>query len=247
MSMPRLFISYSHDSAAHKQWVLQLATRLRKSGVDAILDMWDLGPGDDLPSFMERNLASADRVLMICTEKYVEKANEGKGGVGYEKMIVTSDLMRNIDSNKVIPVIRQNGTKIVPTFLSTKLYLDFSREDQFEFSFDEMVRALHKAPLFAKPELGDKPTFDAPPPASKTGDPILLLMKGVVQLFERNPNTEYLPYGSLVAIAQREGMSRIYFDVVQKDAVDQGLLRRADDYFLITSAGRKYALENKLA
>src|SRR5260221_12606987 len=104
MSIPKAFISYSHDSQAHKKWVLELATRLRNTGIDAILDQSELGPGDDLPHFMERHLASADRVLMICTDQYVEKANAGAGGVGYEKMIVTADFLKTIDSNKVISI-----------------------------------------------------------------------------------------------------------------------------------------------
>src|ERR1043166_7750162 len=75
--IPKAFISYSHDSQDHKKWVLDFATRLRNAGVDAILDQWELRPGDDLPHFMERHLAAADRVLMVCTENYVKKANAG--------------------------------------------------------------------------------------------------------------------------------------------------------------------------
>lgn len=116
MTTPKVFVSYSHDSQEHKKWVLDLATRLRNNGVDAILDQWDLKPGGDLTHFMERSLSSADRVLMICTEKYVEKANSGAGGVGYEKMIVTADLLKAIDSEKIIPLIRQSGSRDVPTF-----------------------------------------------------------------------------------------------------------------------------------
>ena len=88
-TIPKAFVSYSHDSQEHKKWVLDFATRLRNSGVDAILDQWELQPGDDLPHFMEKYLRTSDRVLMICTDQYVEKANTGAGGVGYEKMIVT--------------------------------------------------------------------------------------------------------------------------------------------------------------
>ncbi|WP_221192193.1 toll/interleukin-1 receptor domain-containing protein [Microbulbifer rhizosphaerae] len=71
MIPPRVFISYSHDSAAHKEWVLNFATTLRSRGVDAILDQWDLRPGDDLPHFMETELAKSDFATMICTERYV--------------------------------------------------------------------------------------------------------------------------------------------------------------------------------
>ena len=61
--------------------------------MDVILDQWDLGLGDDVPKFMEKAVGDADRVLMICTEPYVHKADEGKGGVGYEAMIVTGELV----------------------------------------------------------------------------------------------------------------------------------------------------------
>ena len=113
----------------HKKWVLDSAVGLRNAGVDALLDQWEIQAGDDLPAFMERNLSSAGRVLMICTNKYVEKANNGTGGVGYEKMIVTADLMNKIDSNKVIPIIRQNGTHDVPTFLKSKLFINLSSSE----------------------------------------------------------------------------------------------------------------------
>jgi hypothetical protein len=57
MKIPKVFISYSHDSQEHKKWVLDLATRLRNNGVDAIIDQWALRAGDDLPHFMETHLA----------------------------------------------------------------------------------------------------------------------------------------------------------------------------------------------
>ncbi len=103
---PVVFISYSHDSPAHKQWVAKLATKLRGNGIDAILDQWDLSLGDDVTRFMEDRLSSSERVLVICTDEYVRKANEGIGGVGYEKMIVTAELVRNLGTNKFIPIIR---------------------------------------------------------------------------------------------------------------------------------------------
>ena len=60
---PKVFISYSHESADHKNWVLRLASDLRRQGVDSILDVWDLKPGDDVARFME-HLASVDRVVI---------------------------------------------------------------------------------------------------------------------------------------------------------------------------------------
>ena len=243
MSIPKVFVSYSHDSLEHKKWVLDLATKLRNNGVDASLDQWDLQPGDDLPAFMERNLSAADRVLMVCTTPYVEKANSGKGGVGYEKMIITSDLMQNIDSRKIIPVIRQHGSSDVPTFLKSKLYLDFSRSDQMEFSFDELVRTIHGKPLFEKPPIGHNPfqpkTEDLP---EKTGDPIRVIMQHVVDDFERGD--DYTLYRNLLS---QVGTSRIYLDTLIAQAIKQGLVAKDQDGDLhLSTLGKQYAITNGL-
>lgn len=157
MSIPKVFISYSHDTQEHKKWALELAIRLRNNGIDAIIDQFELKPGDDLPHFMETNLSKADKIIMVCSERYVEKANKGEGGVGYEKMIITSNLLKNIDENKIIPIIRQNGEMNVPTFLKSKLYINFSKNDDFESNYDDLVRTIHKAPLFEKPAVGNNP------------------------------------------------------------------------------------------
>ena len=98
MSIPKIFISYSHDSQEHKKWVLDLATRLRNNGVDAIIDQWELRPGDDLPHFMETHLADSDFVVMVCTDKYVKKANAGTGGVGYIYIYIDREGDINLDN-----------------------------------------------------------------------------------------------------------------------------------------------------
>jgi len=243
MAIPKVFISYSHDSQEHKKWVLDLATRLRNTGIDAIIDQWELKPGDDLPHFMETNLAASDYVLMICTDRYVEKANSGVGGVGYEKMIVTSDLIKNIDFNKVIPIIRQSGTRNVPTFLKTKLFIDFSRLDDFEFSYDELIRTLHNAPLYVKPKIGNSPftPLDNIRP-EKSGDALKQFMTIVVDDFEKGK--DFSEYKSILARAK---ISRIMLDTLILEAVEKKLINR-DSYgdLYLTTKGKFYAIEHKI-
>ncbi|MEW8203299.1 MAG: toll/interleukin-1 receptor domain-containing protein [Candidatus Thiodiazotropha endolucinida] len=244
MAIPSVFISYSHDTQEHKKWVLDLATRLRTNGVDAALDQWDLQPGDDLPHFMEQNLASADYVLMICTDNYVQKANSGAGGVGYEKMIITSNLLANIDSNKIIPIIRQEGGSEVPTFLKTKLYINFSRDDEFEFSFDELIRTLQKAPLYKKPEISNNP-FEpiTEGKQEKTNDAVYELMKVVVGYFESG-SSNYVEYEKLLG---RVGKSRIMLDMALREAKDKGLVTQSDyGGVYLTDKGKYYAAEHRL-
>lgn len=243
MVIPKVFVSYSHDSQDHKKWVLDLAIRLRSNGVDAIIDQWELKPGDDLPHFMETHLANSDYVLMICSDRYVSKANSGTGGVGYEKMIVTADLMRNIDSNKVIPVIRQRGTHNVPTFLKTKLFLDFSRDDDFEFSFDELIRTLHHSRLYPKPPVGNNPfahVEDIRP--EKTGDSLKKLMEIVVQDYEEGED-----FSDRDSVKERMDISRIMLDLLVRESAEKGLVELdINGDLVLTETGKFYAIEHKI-
>ena len=158
MENPRVFVSYSHDSDEHKEWVLQLSTRLRQNGVDVTLDRWDLGAGDDMTLFMEKGVRDSDRVLVICTDAYVRKADAGEGGVGYERMIITAQFIRDVETAKFIPIIRQSSdTKKTPTFLATRVYIDFTDEDEFDEKFDDLLREISETPRLQKPFLGKNP------------------------------------------------------------------------------------------
>ena len=221
MKPPRVFISYSHDSAEHKKWVLDFATTLRNRGVDAVLDQWDLKPGDDLPHFMETQLEAADYVVMVCTEKYVEKANAGEGGVGYEKMILTSSYLSKIDSSKVIPIIRQSGKDKRPTCLKSKLYLNFSNDADLEYSLDDLLRVLLNAPLYEKPPIGAnpfKPLEGARP--DRTSDGVKEVMKAVAKCYEGQAN-KYIPFACVV---NSVSMHRLSLDRYINIAIDQGLV-----------------------
>ena len=156
--VPSVFVSYSHDSDKHKEWVLQLATRLRSNGVDAILDRWNLRLGRDVAAFIEKGLTKSRRVLCICSDNYVAKANNKKGGVGYEKRIMAAELMANLNTDCVIPVIRNNsGDELVPTFLKGCLYVDFRNDLLYESKYEELLRALLDEPLIPVPPLGRNP------------------------------------------------------------------------------------------
>jgi hypothetical protein len=208
-----------------------------------MIDQWDLRPGDDLAHFMETQLTAADRVIMVCTEIYVQKANAGIGGVGYEKMIVTATSLSRIDSNKVIPLIRQSAGTALPTFLQTKLYLDFSRPDQYEFSFDELVRTLHDAPLYEKPPITKSPFPVEPKPAVPTNDGIKELMSSVIEKFESTTHI-YLDYSQLV---NDMGISRVMLDLLFAQAVELGYLTPCRNYlYQLTTKGKLYAVENGL-
>lgn len=154
---PVVFISYSHDSADHKVWVSRFAQDLLRNGIQVLLDQWECGPGDDLGTFMQRAVRDADRVLMICSEAYVQKAEDGVGGVGFEAMIVTGELVQRIGTNKFVPVLRGNSHRFVPGFLGYRLYVDFNDEEGYDEILRKLVDDLHLPPGSRKPPLGPIP------------------------------------------------------------------------------------------
>ena len=155
---PTVFISYSHDSEKHRNWVLELATRLRSNGVDVILDRWNLKLGSDLASFMERGLSKSNRVVCVCSEAYVKKANEGIGGAGYEKQIMTAEFITDQNTNWVIPLIRNNpGEKKTPTFLGGRYYISFEEARLYEAKYEELLRDLLDEPVLPIPPIGKNP------------------------------------------------------------------------------------------
>ncbi|WP_172570898.1 toll/interleukin-1 receptor domain-containing protein [Vibrio fluvialis] len=242
MATPTVFISYSHDDQAHKKWVLDLATRLRNFGVDAILDQFRLGLGSELAGFMEQEVVGADRVIMVCTDKYVEKANAGQGGVGYEKMILTAEYMKKVDSTKIIPLIRQKGSRNVPTFLQTKLHIDFSKDDDYELMFDELVREIHGAPLFKEPPVGNNPfqTIEEKP-VEKTNDTKLNILRLAVEAYEQGDKMT-----SHKAIYLTLGISRIIFEIHSQELIKEGFFEGSffgSGFVTITDKAKIYAYQ----
>jgi len=241
MIPPRVFISYSHDSADHKKWVLDFATTLRNRGIDAVIDQWELKPGDDLPHFMETQIESADFIIMVCTQKYVDKANAGEGGVGYEKMIMTSSLLAKIDNSKVIPIIKQSGSDHRPTFLKSKLYINFSNDEDIEYSLDELLRTLLKAPLYEKPPIGTNPfkPLEGSHP-DRTADGLKELMITIADCF-MGTAMSYVYYSKVVSLSK---MHRLSLDRYVDIAIEKGLIRRDLSNIYITKLGTEYLFAN---
>lgn len=157
MDNPRVFISYSHDDEAHEKWVQKLGTDLRSNGIDAILDQFDLRLGDDLRFFMESGLNSSKYVICICSSNYVDKFDMEKGGAGYEGMILTQRLLKNATSNHIIPIIRNNDKKKIPTALMSKYYIDFSDDKKYDKNFMALLERLYDEDVNKKPPLGTNP------------------------------------------------------------------------------------------
>ncbi|MGX5682994.1 toll/interleukin-1 receptor domain-containing protein [Chryseobacterium cucumeris] len=158
---PVVFISYSWDSDEHKKWVLDLAHRLSKDGVEVILDRFFLKPGANLQFFVENNIDRADKVIIIFTPNYKLKADKRTGGVGYEYSIMNVDLYGNLTSNdRFIPLLRKGVmTESIPTFMRQFIHIDVKNDENFENSYNDLIREIYNEPEIKKPDIGKRPDF----------------------------------------------------------------------------------------
>lgn len=171
MPHPRVFISYSWDDEDHKSWVRMLATELQTNGVHVFLDQWDAHPGIDLPTYMESSVRDADHVLLICTPPFAMRANTVKGGVGYEKVVVTGEIFGGASSpRKFVPLLRRGEhNEALPSYLKSRGFIDFRDEGLWAVKFEDLLRHIHGAPRFVRPPVGQKPQFSTGEVAESAG------------------------------------------------------------------------------
>ncbi len=161
---PKLFISYSWTTPDHEAWVIQFATKLSESGIDVILDKWDLKEGHDSYAFMEKMVADPEinKVLLICDKGYVDKADDRSGGVGTETQIITPEIYNKQAQDKFVAVVKErdeNGKPYIPAFYGSRIFIDLSDPRTYSENFTQLLRWVFDQPLHRKPPIGKKPAF----------------------------------------------------------------------------------------
>ena len=137
-----VFVSYSHDDDAHMNWVKQFVTDLRKKGGFRVLYDQDLEKGASLPRFMEQGITDSEKVLVIGTPKYKEKAN-ASCGVSFEEAIMGTEYMQNIDSAKFYPILRKGSfSSSFPMILMGRNGDDFTDDSQYDNNLQIVIRAI---------------------------------------------------------------------------------------------------------
>ena len=168
MTATKVFISYSWSSPEHEDWVLRLATDLRESGVDAILDKWDLKEGHEANAFMEKMVSDPEisKVVIVSDRVYSEKSNKRTGGAGTEAQIISTEIFTKEDQNKFVVAVTETddkGKEFVPTYYTSRIFIDFTDESKFAGSFEQLLRWIADKPIHKKPELGSLPKYISEP------------------------------------------------------------------------------------
>jgi len=157
MKVPKVFISYSHDSREHADRVLALADRLRREGVDCILDQYEESPPEGWIQWMERQIKNADFVLMVCTETYYKRVmgeeEPGKGlGVKFEGNLIYLHIYQADSKNTCfIPILfSSDQAQYIPDTLKGATYYLVDTAEGYEKLYRKLTNQ-HKTP---KPDIG---------------------------------------------------------------------------------------------
>ena len=164
IEFPKVFISYAWGTAEYQEKVLAFSASLVESGIEVILDKWNLIEGNDTYAFMERcvNDESVTNVLMLLDPLYAEKANSHTGGVGTETQIISAQIYQNVQQSKFIPIVFErdsDGNVYKPTYLQSRLHFDLSDTENYDNEFQRLVRRLYGVEAYKKPQLGKKPAW----------------------------------------------------------------------------------------
>ena len=163
---PRVFLSYSHDSAEHVDRVLALADALRAGGIDVILDRYVDDPDEGWPRWMAQNIEAARFVLLVCTETYRRRAmgreEPGKGlGVDWEGNLIYNAIYHRIrndqpSGSRFIPILLPGAEPAhIPDPVQGHSYYRITAFDLSDPGFEALYRHLTDQPATLKPDLGE--------------------------------------------------------------------------------------------
>ncbi len=132
-----VFVTYAWESEDHNDKVISFVDFLLKKGYNASMDRKETQEETsiNLNKMMIEGLQNSDKVIVILSPKYKEKADKFEGGVGTEFQIILEQIKSN--TNKFIFVSFGNNTKndIIPIGISGREILDLKKDqDQNEFN-----------------------------------------------------------------------------------------------------------------
>jgi hypothetical protein len=168
--IPKVFISYSHDTPAHASRVWEIADQLRAHGIDATIDMFHPNPPEGWPRWMEKQIEVSDFVLLVFTERYFRRCSgeeEPGKGVAWESILISKEL-DNLPhfNNKFIPIVLESTDKqwIIQRMSSYTSYTIDQLSLEVNCGYQDLFRRIANQPktparvLGAIPQLGTATT-----------------------------------------------------------------------------------------
>jgi RNA polymerase sigma factor (sigma-70 family) len=167
--VPKVFVSYAHDSAEHTDSVVAFARLLQSLGIEAVLDVWSAGARQDWAVWAVRAMREADYVIVVASPKYQQMCDEINRDEMHLGVQSEAALVRDLVGGgwaawmpKVLPVLLPgHNIDEIPRFLTPQTS---SHHRVTEFSTagaKELLRVILNQPRPVTPSVVSHPAADS--------------------------------------------------------------------------------------
>lgn len=133
---PRVLLSYSHDSDEHTRRAADLATRLKRDGVDCVIDQDDPHPPEGFSKWMERQIGAAQFVLVVASEGYATRE-----GASFEERLMLAEIKKKRGNERFIPILFDaNDEPHIPAWLVDYEHYVVSRDADYAQLLNRLSR-----------------------------------------------------------------------------------------------------------
>jgi len=148
---PKVFIS--HASEDKERFVLDFAQKLRKSGVDAWYDDWEIKLGESLvKKIFSDGLGSSEGVAIILSSYSVEKP--------WVKEEIDSAFVKKVQEKvRLFPIILDDC--VIPECLDHLKYIRIKNIENYSKEFEEILSTIFNSEI--RPPLGPPPSYVTAP------------------------------------------------------------------------------------
>ena len=144
---PKVFIC--HASEDKERFVNNFALKLRKQGIDAWLDKWELLLGDNLVErIFDEGIKNAQAGILIISKFSINKPF-------FRRELNTLIVKQIYEKIKIIPVILDNCDP--PEALKSDYHLRINNIENYDDKIEEIINSVYQ--LTDKPPLGKPPTY----------------------------------------------------------------------------------------
>ena len=121
----KIFISYAFDGTKENEDIIDsLREQLRKSGFEAEHYKSGILKNRDLDTLMKKFMINSDKIIVVLSQSYKEKADKGKGGVWREYQMIQNDIQENEEKYIFVTIDSYDSATMHPCDLGNKWVIE---------------------------------------------------------------------------------------------------------------------------
>jgi hypothetical protein len=140
----KVFVTYAWENEEENDKVISFVNFLREKGFEASMDLKESqeSTATNFNQMMIANLQQSDKVIVVLSEKYKDRADKGVGGAGFEFSMIMEDIKTKVNKYIFVTFGKKDLPKVTPFGIAGRDILDL-KKDQDEYDFNLLFARLH--------------------------------------------------------------------------------------------------------